>query len=169
NFKEMYYYAKTNNFDISKLRKSFFEIDNGGNIFTFANQYILFLYATYIYHRENFEDMYKLFVESMNGVYKKSTYYNVISKSVSNDNLLNYTENMLNSNSIFDIKISPVYAIQSTYYFLDSEKDLDYYLKIVSEIAVTDLFNRSIQPISVLQENSGKLKQRLNEYIKEIK
>jgi hypothetical protein len=76
---------------------------------------------------------------------------------------------MLNSNSIFDIKICPVYAIQSTYYFLDSEKDLDYYLKIVSEIAVTDLFNRSIQPINVLQENSGKLKQRLNEYIKEIK
>lgn len=169
NFKEMYYYAKTNNFDISKLRKSFFEIDNGGSIFTFANQYISFLYAIYKNDRENFDGMYKLFIECMNRVYKKSTYYNVISKSVSNDKLFDYGENMLNSNSIFDIKICPVYAIQSTYYFFDSENELSYYLKIISEIAVTDLFNRSMQPISVLQENSGKLKQRLNESIKEIK
>lgn len=153
NYKDMYIVAKNNNFIIDKEIESFFEVDKNGDINTFIMQYIIFIVAIYYKKREYFDSYLKLFLKSINSLFKKSLYAVSISNSIIKnefvqlDNVEKYKYMINNPDYIRGVTMQQgaSYALRTIYHLFNDEKEFEYYFNIIRVNTCEDLIRESLK------------------------
>lgn len=172
-YKDMYYIAKESSFSNSNELKCFFKVSREGDISTFIIQYIMFIFSIYYLNKDSFYIYFKLYLESMNSLYKKSYYYIFTNGTIANEL---YGKGESNAKSLYLInkpqytraitmQLEAMYAIKAAFSLFESDDELKYYtdlaIGIIDKKILKDTFTRK----DILDIN---YKEKIKEMIREL-
>ncbi len=164
-YRDMYYTVKDNNYSNINSIKNFFKIGRMGDISSFLLQYIIFIYAIYYLNKDSFNMYFKIYMKSMNDLYKRSYYYIFINNIISNNI---YGNGISKDKSLYliskpeyvrgiSMQFEAMYGIKAVFSLFENEEELGYYydlsIKIVDNKLLNDTFkNNYIKDINLKRE-----------------
>lgn len=172
-YRDMYYIAKNSNFSNTNDLDKFFKISRDGDTSTFLIQYIIFICAIYYTNRETFDIYFKVYLKSMNSLYKKSYYYIFINNTLANDLYGNwksvYKELYLIGKPEYmkgiTMRLEAMYGIKAVFSLFESKEELEYYADLSIHIVDKKILNDTFTSKDITDIN---YKERIKEMIREL-
>lgn len=172
-YRDMYYVSKDSNFSNTADLDNFFKISRDGDTTTFLIQYIIFISAIYYKNREKFDIYFKVYLKSMNSLYKKSYYYIFISNTIANDLYGNwksahkdlYLISKPEYMKAITMRLGAMYGIKAVFSLFESKEELDYYVDLSSDIVDEKIFKDTFTSKDITDIN---YKEAIKEMISEL-